>query len=337
MGRVRDQPRHTHSIHTLDYVKRTRPTTTNPQHPHTRVGEVYATNHDIPTPSTHSRTGRVRDQPPHTHTIHTLENGKCTRPTTTYPHHPHTREREVYATNHDIPTPSTHSRTGSVRDQQRHTHTIHTLKNGKSTRPTTTYPHHPHTQEREEYATNHDIPTPSTHSSTESVRDQPRHTHTIHTLENGKSTRPTTTRPTTTYRIYQRYPRELTTLVVTRVYFPDSFSWNRGGKLPGLWGGTRDCSGGRIKDTCFSTRLMWRPLGDGEGYIKLWVDGHAEVHVTDIIMRDNTGFDIDGLFFSTFFGGGDSSWASPHDTYTYFRNFKITTDTMTPSNSQLVG
>ncbi|XP_052811478.1 uncharacterized protein LOC128239073 [Mya arenaria] len=190
------------------------------------------------------------------------------------------------------------------------------------------------------------------------------------------------------------------------VYFPDSFSWNRGGKLPGLWGGTRDCSGGRIKDTCFSTRLMWRPLGDGEvytyvthnqepsfdtwcgkydhsstasymhvhctpstgielgrgawrfhhhkwhhirqevhlnahsgqkGYIKLWVDGHAEVHVTDIIMRDNTGFDIDGLFFSTFFGGGDSSWASPHDTYTYFRNFKITTDTMTPSNSQLVG
>ncbi|XP_060555320.1 uncharacterized protein LOC132716141 [Ruditapes philippinarum] len=190
------------------------------------------------------------------------------------------------------------------------------------------------------------------------------------------------------------------------VYFPDSFSWNRGGKLPGLWGGTRDCSGGRIRDTCFSTRLMWRPLGDGEvyayvthnqegswhdwcskydtsstesyrhihctptsgiemgrgafrfhhhkwhkirqevqlnrnagekGYIKLWVDDHAELHVTDVIMRDNTHFDIDGIFFSTFYGGGDSSWACPRDTYTYFRNFRLSTDTKTPSHSQLVG
>ncbi|KAH3735987.1 uncharacterized protein LOC127850590 [Dreissena polymorpha] len=190
------------------------------------------------------------------------------------------------------------------------------------------------------------------------------------------------------------------------VYFPSSFGWNKGGKLPGLWGGTRDCSGGRIQDTCFSTRLMWRALGDGEvyayvshtqnpsfdtwcakydhtstpaymhvhctadsgiemgkgafrfqhnrwhhirqevhlnaqpgqkGYIRLWVDGHAEIHVTDVIMRANTHFDIDGLFFSTFFGGHDSSWASPSDTYTYYRNFKITTDTLNPSQNELVG
>ncbi|XP_052251065.1 uncharacterized protein LOC127858142 [Dreissena polymorpha] len=190
------------------------------------------------------------------------------------------------------------------------------------------------------------------------------------------------------------------------VYFPSSFGWNKGGKLPGLWGCTRDCSGGRIKDTCFSTRLMWRPLGDGEvyayvshsqnpsfdtwcakydhtnipaymhvhctddkgiemgkgtfrfqhnrwlhirqevhlnaqpgqnGYIRLWVDGHAKTHVTDVIMRQNTHFDIDGLFFSTFFGGADSSWASPNDTYTYYRNFKITTDTLNPTQSELVG
>lgn len=190
-----------------------------------------------------------------------------------------------------------------------------------------------------------------------------------------------------------------------QVYFDDSFSWHNGGKLPGLWGGTRDCSGGRISDTCFSTRLMWRALGDGEvyayvthnqnpswdswcdrydkssvenyrhihctkttgieigkssfrfhhhkwhkirqevnlgqpghnGYIKLWVDDHAEVHVTDIIMRDNSGFDIDGIFFSTFYGGGDSGWACPRDTYTYYRNFRLSTDTKTPSSSQLVG
>ncbi|KAH3772986.1 uncharacterized protein LOC127844203 [Dreissena polymorpha] len=190
------------------------------------------------------------------------------------------------------------------------------------------------------------------------------------------------------------------------VYFPSSFDWNKGGKLPGLFGGTSDCAGGIVKDTCFSTRLMWRALGDGEvyayvthsqspdfqtwcakyshastpaymhiycvpgygieiakntwrfqhnhwhlvrqeihlndhpgqnGYIKLWVDRRAEVHVTDVHMRANTNFGIDGLFFSTFFGGGDSTYACPHDTYTYFRNFKIFTDTATPSHSELVG
>lgn len=207
-------------------------------------------------------------------------------------------------------------------------------------------------------------------------------------------------------------PRSLTHHTYTsltleyEVMFDLSFDWNRGGKLPGLWGGSRDCSGGRIKDTCFSTRLMWRPNGDGEVYayvthsqdpsfdqwcsrydnshtepyrhihctpttgieigrgafrfvthkwhkirqevhlnahagskgeIILWVDDHAEIHVTDIIMRPDTGFGFDGLFFSTFYGGGDQSWACPQDTYTYYRNFRISTDTRTPANSELVG
>ena len=45
--------------------------------------------------------------------------------------------------------------------------------------------------------------------------------------------------------------------------------WNRGGKLPGLRGGpdARGCSGGSASDgeRCFSTRLMWRTNGAGEG------------------------------------------------------------------------
>ena len=190
------------------------------------------------------------------------------------------------------------------------------------------------------------------------------------------------------------------------VYFLSPFDWVNGGKLPGLWGGTRDCSGGRIQDSCFSTRLMWRTHGDGEvyayvthdqengfknwcakydhsntptykhvhctnstgiemgtsawrfrtnhwhkirqevhlnanpgqkGYIKLWVDGHAEVHVTDVIMRNNTAFAIDGLLFSTFFGGNKTSFASTDVRFSYFKNFRISTDTMAPSITELVG
>jgi hypothetical protein len=45
--------------------------------------------------------------------------------------------------------------------------------------------------------------------------------------------------------------------------------FNRGGKLPGLRGGpdARGCSGGSASDgeRCFSTRLMWRTSGAGEG------------------------------------------------------------------------
>lgn len=179
--------------------------------------------------------------------------------------------------------------------------------------------------------------------------------------------------------------------------FDQTFAFNRGGKLPGLFGGSRNCSGSRHGDTCFSTRLMWRANGDGEvyayvthsqnpswsewcdlydtkqtnkskhihctsttgieigdgsfqfqtqtwhkirqevqlntlagenGYIKLWVDDEPVIYVTDIIMRDNTDFNIDGIFFSTFYGGGSVKWACPADTYTYYRNFKLSDDIM---------
>lgn len=74
-----------------------------------------------------------------------------------------------------------------------------------------------------------------------------------------------------------------------------------------------------------------------KGYIKLWLDNNAEVYITDVVMRHNTDFDIDGLLFSTFYGGGDSSWACPRDTYTYFRNFRMSTDSSDMSSTELIG
>ncbi|KAH8929198.1 polysaccharide lyase family 14 protein [Atractiella rhizophila] len=54
-----------------------------------------------------------------------------------------------------------------------------------------------------------------------------------------------------------------------RVFFPANFSFEKGGKLPGLYGGHPSCSGGRDSESCFSTRLMWRKEGDGELYLYL--------------------------------------------------------------------
>ncbi|KAI5823640.1 hypothetical protein K523DRAFT_286460 [Schizophyllum commune Tattone D] len=51
------------------------------------------------------------------------------------------------------------------------------------------------------------------------------------------------------------------------VFFPSTFDWVLGGKLPGLYGGRDGCSGGDPAEDCFSTRLMWRKGGVGELYL----------------------------------------------------------------------
>ena len=54
-----------------------------------------------------------------------------------------------------------------------------------------------------------------------------------------------------------------------KVFFPGDFDWVKGGKLPGLRGGPdpNNCSGGNQANgsNCFSSRIMWRKDGDGEG------------------------------------------------------------------------
>lgn len=57
------------------------------------------------------------------------------------------------------------------------------------------------------------------------------------------------------------------------VYFPSDFDFVKGGKLPGLYGGTslaaaKSCSGGRQDDrsACWSARMMFRTDGMGEFY-----------------------------------------------------------------------
>lgn len=68
-------------------------------------------------------------------------------------------------------------------------------------------------------------------------------------------------------------------LLSYEVAFDKGFQWVKGGKLPGLRGGsdTSGCEGGAEPNgtDCWSTRLMWRTAGEGEGMspqslAKLW-------------------------------------------------------------------
>lgn len=82
------------------------------------------------------------------------------------------------------------------------------------------------------------------------------------------------------------------------VKFQDDFMFNKGGKLPGPYGGANQnvsyaCSGGRHedRDQCFDLRLMWRADGAGEIYAYL-----PNVPENDVLL------DIPGTVKDTSFG-----------------------------------
>ncbi|KAI8359831.1 hypothetical protein BD560DRAFT_405388 [Blakeslea trispora] len=61
-----------------------------------------------------------------------------------------------------------------------------------------------------------------------------------------------------------------TALLSYDLAFDSNFDWVKGGKLPGIFGGSpsEGCSGGEkaTGSNCFSIRLMWRAKGAGEAY-----------------------------------------------------------------------
>lgn len=153
-----------------------------------------------------------------------------------------------------------------------------------------------------------------------------------------------------------------------RVRFEEEFRFNKGGKLPGLYGGGAPTGGGDVDaDEGFSMRLMWRDKGAGEiyayvankrdeygdsigrgrwtfepgrwstveqevilnepgeanGVVRLWVDGNPVIEQSDLVYRTGSSGRVDGLMFSTFFGGNGKSWASPRDQYAEFSDFRL--------------
>jgi len=157
--------------------------------------------------------------------------------------------------------------------------------------------------------------------------------------------------------------------------FQTGFNFVKGGKLPGLYGGTVT-SGQHIPDGAngFSTRYMWRRSGAGEvyaylptstkhgtsigrgswtwptsrwvqiiqhvrlnnpgkadGVLDVWFQGKQVLHRTDITYRTTRDLKIDGVFFSSFFGGGDRSWATPRDQYADFAAIRLSPTAIAPT------
>ncbi|CAE6517955.1 unnamed protein product [Rhizoctonia solani] len=66
------------------------------------------------------------------------------------------------------------------------------------------------------------------------------------------------------------------------------------------------------------------PNNVANGQLQLFYNDLLAISYNDIQYRNSDKINsISGLFFSTFFGGEDSSWASPKEQHTYFRNIRM--------------
>lgn len=169
-------------------------------------------------------------------------------------------------------------------------------------------------------------------------------------------------------QVYLRMPAETDHQFLRyRIRLPSDFNFVKGGKLPGLYGGTMT-SGGKIPDGTdgFSTRYMWRTGGAAEvyaylptskehgtslgrgswswptgqwtcveqevhlntpgrsnGLVRVWLNGRQVLLDNHLTYRSTSRLRIEGVFFSTFFGGGDASWATPREQYADFADFQL--------------
>ncbi|WVQ95107.1 hypothetical protein IAU59_002201 [Kwoniella sp. CBS 9459] len=70
--------------------------------------------------------------------------------------------------------------------------------------------------------------------------------------------------------------------------------------------------------------VVLNEVGTANGIVELWYNGVPALTFQNLVLRtSSTLSSVGGLFFSTFFGGDDDSWASPTDQFVYYRNFQL--------------
>lgn len=153
-----------------------------------------------------------------------------------------------------------------------------------------------------------------------------------------------------------------------KVRFEPGFDFVKGGKLPGLYGGTAPSGGDDVSgEDGFSMRFMWREDGQGElyeyvvgmdedygqsvgrgmwtfatgewvtieqeiilndpdeknGVARVWINGEPILEQRNIVYRTRSDIFVDGLMFSSFFGGNGKEWRTPRDQFADFADFRF--------------
>src|SRR5258706_16452694 len=72
---------------------------------------------------------------------------------------------------------------------------------------------------------------------------------------------------------------------------------------------------------CIEQELTLNTPANPDGSVRVWLDGAAVFQQDRLLFRTVPNLQIEGVFFSTFFGGSDTTWASTADTYIDFADF----------------
>lgn len=117
--------------------------------------------------------------------------------------------------------------------------------------------------------------------------------------------------------------------VIQYVYYPDqnqnlpygdAFTWTSSGRAyhftPGVW-------------YQVEVRVVMNQPGEKNGLIQSWLNGVKALDKGNLRFRDTANLAIDMVYFSTFFGGDDRSWAPFKDENIYFDDFIISTHAIT--------
>lgn len=63
--------------------------------------------------------------------------------------------------------------------------------------------------------------------------------------------------------------------------------------------------------------------GERNGIARVWIAGEPVIERTDIVYRDTPALGVDGLMFSTFFGGTGKGWRTPRRQHVEFSDFRF--------------
>jgi hypothetical protein len=69
--------------------------------------------------------------------------------------------------------------------------------------------------------------------------------------------------------------------------------------------------------------VVLNDVGSSNGLIRVWYDGAMVLEAPGLFFRTTNSLQIEGILFQTFFGGGDTSYATPVTTYADFAGFSV--------------
>lgn len=69
--------------------------------------------------------------------------------------------------------------------------------------------------------------------------------------------------------------------------------------------------------------LILNTPGESDGIVRVWIDGWPVLEQRGLVYRTTEEVGIDGLMFSTFFGGTGEEWRTPRDQHADFAAFRL--------------